>query len=92
LGVLPKKSSLKKVHYNATFSRMYERHLLAALRDDLDQFPAVALLGPRQTGKTTLALALGRTQPSLYLDLESPAALASWRTLRHFCCDRRIAW
>lgn len=31
----------------------------------------VALLGPRQAGKTTLALEVARTRPSLYLDLES---------------------
>lgn len=38
---------------------------------ELDGSPAVALLGPRQSGKTTLALEVGRTRPSLYLDLES---------------------
>ena len=31
----------------------------------------MALLGPRQVGKTTLALEVARTRPSLYLDLES---------------------
>jgi uncharacterized protein len=38
----------------------------------LSQQPAVALLGPRQAGKTTLALAIGEERPSVYLDLESP--------------------
>jgi len=33
---------------------------------------AVALLGPRQAGKTTLALTIAETRPSTYLDLESP--------------------
>ncbi|MEQ1588808.1 MAG: ATP-binding protein [Gallionella sp.] len=33
--------------------------------------PAVALLGPRQVGKTTLALELGKERSALYLDLES---------------------
>ena len=32
--------------------------------------PAVVLLGPRQVGKTTLALEIGEARPSLYLDLE----------------------
>jgi uncharacterized protein len=32
----------------------------------------VALIGPRQVGKTTLALAIAEPVPSLYLDLESP--------------------
>ncbi|MHB1587894.1 MAG: ATP-binding protein [Acidiferrobacteraceae bacterium] len=39
----------------------------------LDQFPAVALLGPRQVGKTTLADQIGAGRPSVYLDLEAPA-------------------
>lgn len=33
---------------------------------------AVGLLGPRQVGKTTLALALSRTRDHVYLDLENP--------------------
>jgi predicted AAA+ superfamily ATPase len=35
--------------------------------------PAVVLFGPRQAGKTTLALAIGEERPSVYLDLESGA-------------------
>lgn len=43
----------------------------------LHQLPAVALLGPRQVGKTTLARQLQREIPkdSIYLDLESPEDL-----------------
>lgn len=33
----------------------------------------MALLGPRQIGKTSLALELGRLMPSVYLDLEAAA-------------------
>ena len=41
----------------------------------LAQFPAVVLLGPRQAGKTTLALAeTDRHGDALYLDLELPSA------------------
>ena len=41
----------------------------------LGQFPAVALLGPRQVGKTTLALSLSNQTDNapLYLDLELPS-------------------
>ena len=56
---------------------MFTRHRLPFLRQLLGEFPAVAILGPRQVGKTTLALDLVRDQPSaLYLDLESPADTA----------------
>lgn len=50
---------------------MFERRLLTLLRDDLQYTPAVALLGPRQVGKTTMAQMVAKTVPSLYLDLES---------------------
>ena len=39
----------------------------------LNAAPAVALLGPRQVGKTTLAQIIAEDRPSLYLDLESDA-------------------
>jgi uncharacterized protein len=50
---------------------MLERYLRSKLLDALQESPAVALLGPRQVGKTTLAYELvqGGAQ---YLDLESP--------------------
>ncbi len=39
----------------------------------LEHTPAVALIGPRQAGKTTLALSMAEGRPSTYLDLESEA-------------------
>jgi uncharacterized protein len=57
-------------------TRLIQRHGRLALEAQLNLFPAVALLGPRQVGKTTLALQLAAQGPSLYLDLESPADLA----------------
>jgi len=50
---------------------MVKRRLFSTLRKRLGQVPAVVLLGPRQAGKTTLALALGEKLGSIYLDLES---------------------
>jgi predicted AAA+ superfamily ATPase len=50
---------------------MFTRILETRLRDELAFSPAVALLGPRQVGKTTLALAVGTDRPHVYLDLES---------------------
>lgn len=51
---------------------MFDRRLLAVLQDALARQAAVVLLGPRQVGKTTLALAAARARPAVYLDLESP--------------------
>lgn len=45
---------------------MIKRLLSSLLRERLKRFPAVALLGPRQAGKTTLA----KTLSALYYDLE----------------------
>ena len=50
---------------------MFDRHIKANLLAALESAPAVALLGPRQVGKTTLALEVGEARPSIYLDLES---------------------
>ena len=51
---------------------MIKRRIHDKLVESIDHSPAVGLLGPRQVGKTTLALEMGATRPSLYLDLESP--------------------
>lgn len=56
---------------------MISRRLLPLIEHSLTEFPAVALLGPRQAGKTTLARIIAQERPnSLYLDLERPSDLA----------------
>jgi predicted AAA+ superfamily ATPase len=50
---------------------MIPRRLLPSLESALAEIPAVALLGPRQAGKTTLALEVAKDRPAVYLDLES---------------------
>jgi hypothetical protein len=52
---------------------MIPRRLVSALTSALNEAPAVTLLGPRQVGKTTLALELAKKRPAVYLDLESEA-------------------
>ena len=52
---------------------MITRRSETQLRALLEGYPAVALLGPRQVGKTTLALEIARAVDSVYLDLESPS-------------------
>jgi len=49
---------------------MISRRLTPHLNELLRQSPAVVLLGPRQAGKTTLALEIGAQTASIYLDLE----------------------
>ena len=50
---------------------MFDRFITPHIQQALLRAPAVVLLGPRQVGKTTLAL--GFAQPDgVYLDLESP--------------------
>ena len=48
----------------------FSRRAMDRLDYLLDHSPAVALLGPRQVGKTTLALEYGEQRRSVYLDLE----------------------
>jgi len=50
---------------------MINRRIARRLSSLLDESPAIALIGPRQVGKTTLALAIAEARPSIYLDLES---------------------
>ena len=49
---------------------MIDRRVRSKLSALLQHNPAVALLGPRQSGKTTLALELAKQRKSVYLDLE----------------------
>lgn len=54
---------------------MIRRQIQARVNELLSQFPAVVILGPRQVGKTTLALALAEElgDQARYLDLELPS-------------------
>ncbi len=54
---------------------MIRRETLELVQQRLSQFDSVALLGPRQVGKTTLAreIASQTGEEARYLDLESPA-------------------
>lgn len=66
---------------------MIQRHVTPTLRQRLSRYPAVALVGARQAGKTTLAQSLG----GVYFDLEQePDRLRldlQWESL---CAGRRL--
>ncbi len=49
---------------------MIDRLLTAEVSELLDNFPVVAVVGPRQVGKTTLVRQIADSTDSLYLDLE----------------------
>jgi uncharacterized protein len=53
---------------------MIKRRLQEGIIENLKHFPAIGLVGPRQSGKTTLAKVIAQKyhQPVVYLDLENP--------------------
>jgi predicted AAA+ superfamily ATPase len=51
---------------------LIDRHIESFVRENLSVFPAVAILGPRQCGKSTLVKMLYQdSDPYLYLDLQN---------------------
>ncbi|MGC1523644.1 MAG: AAA family ATPase, partial [Steroidobacteraceae bacterium] len=63
--------------FHGNIERMIERPLLLAqLRRALRRSRVVALIGPRQCGKTTLARQIEPADSANYFDLEDPASLA----------------
>ena len=56
---------------NVQYARMIPRRALRKVEEALNRQAAVALVGPRQVGKTTLAFAVAEDTDALYLDLEA---------------------
>lgn len=71
---------------------MINRLLVKPLTTLLAQQAAVGLLGPRQVGKTTLALAIAETRPAVYLDLEAPSHLARLAEPELYLMRRNTSW
>src|SRR5688572_12805194 len=61
-------------------ARVKEKEVRSCMR----QFPVVAIIGPRQSGKTTLAKQLYQNSKSLYFDLESPSDKALFKDPEFF--------
>lgn len=68
-------------------ARMIPRHAEQAVAKALGRQAAVALLGPRQVGKTTLAHSIVQGVDALYLDLESSADRAKLVDARLFLAE-----
>ena len=72
---------------------MIERNLRSVLDRSLNTNPAVALIGPRQVGKTTLAREIAEERGATLVDLERPSDLARIADIEQFCAanaDRLI--
>lgn len=72
---------------------MMQRRLEDAVRRALGYQAAVAVIGPRQVGKTTLALAIGKDLDAVYLDLEDRVdrdKLTDPRLFLERCEDRLV--
>jgi hypothetical protein len=74
---------------------MIDRDDFSKLKQKMGWAPAVAILGPRQCGKTTLAKAFGKTNQDefVYLDLESQtdrAKLADAETYLNYHKDKLV--
>ncbi len=72
---------------------MKQRWIQSELLKRLDFSPAVALLGTRQVGKTTLAYEISNQRNSIYLDLESPKDLSKLSDAESYFlqhCDKLI--
>ncbi|OJV19685.1 MAG: ATPase [Dyadobacter sp. 50-39] len=63
---------------------MIKRRLENKIRDALAKNASVALMGPRQIGKTTIALDVVDSTSAIYLDLESRLDLEKVRDIRAF--------
>ena len=63
---------------------MIKRRLESQITEALERSPSVALLGPRQVGKTTIALNISETTPSVYLDLENRRDLQKVQDIEAF--------
>ncbi len=63
---------------------MYKRELAHKIAEKLSRNPAVAILGPRQVGKTTLAHEFAKGRSYIYLDLENPEDFQKLRDPAHY--------
>lgn len=68
---------------------MINRRIKQKVEKRLESVPAIALMGPRQVGKTTLALEIAEQRPSVYLDLESRIDLQKIGNIEDFHAANR---
>src|ERR1700748_122442 len=75
--------------FHVKFAYMIKRRLESYITEALKRSPSVALLGPRQVGKTTIALNISETTPAIYLDLENSTDREKVRDVAAFHAQNR---
>ncbi len=68
---------------------MITRRIENQIVEALHRIPAVVLTGPRQIGKTTLAIQVSKSIPSVYLDLEDPLDQSKVSDIKSFHEENR---
>lgn len=68
---------------------MIKRNIKQKVEEALGRQSVVGLIGPRQVGKTTLALEISKEKPSIYLDLESAKDRSKLAEPYLFMCQNR---
>jgi len=68
---------------------MIQRRVEKKVEEALKRSAAVALMGPRQVGKTTIALNISDTSTAVYLDLENTLDLQKIRDVSAFHSENR---
>ncbi|SEJ18851.1 hypothetical protein SAMN04487995_3679 [Dyadobacter koreensis] len=63
---------------------MIKRRIEEKLKDALRRSASVALMGPRQIGKTTIAINISESKPSIYMDLENRLDLEKVKDFKSF--------
>ena len=82
-------SNLANLIFCVKFARMIKRRLESQIRQALLQNASVALMGPRQVGKTTIALDISEQVPAIYLDLENGLDAAKVQDIAAFHAENR---
>jgi uncharacterized protein len=75
--------------FDVKFAMMLERTLQTELTNLLQESPSVVIMGPRQVGKTTLALNVAVQIPCVYLDLENRLDAAKAENITTFYAENR---
>src|SRR5580698_5643805 len=68
---------------------MITRRIQKKITNALMRSPSVALIGPRQVGKTTIALNISESTPAIYLDLENRTDIEKVRDITAFHAANR---